>query len=60
MPEPRRALASDNWAGMHPQVVDALARANAGHVPAYGYDEWTERAAARFREHFRQGIASRL
>ncbi|HEY3318074.1 MAG TPA: low specificity L-threonine aldolase [Coriobacteriia bacterium] len=52
MSETRRALASDNWAGVHPQVLAEIAEAGAGHVPAYGYDEWTERAVARFREHF--------
>lgn len=52
MTEPRRALASDNWAGVHPRVLSKIAEANAGHVPAYGYDEWTERALAEFRRHF--------
>jgi threonine aldolase len=52
MTEPRRALASDNWAGAHPEVIAAMAEASAGHATAYGYDPWTERAVARFREHF--------
>ena len=43
---------SDNFAGVHPEILDAIARANAGHATAYGYDEWTERAAAAFRRHF--------
>jgi threonine aldolase len=52
MTEPRRGLASDNWAGAHPEVLAKMAEASAGHVHAYGYDEWTDRAVARFREHF--------
>ncbi|QZY50985.1 threonine aldolase family protein [Leucobacter tenebrionis] len=37
------AFASDNWAGVHPEVLDAIARANTGHAPAYGGDPWTAR-----------------
>lgn len=50
MPPARRAFASDNWAGAHPEVIEALARANGGHAPAYGYDEWTSAAEAAFRD----------
>lgn len=39
-----RAFASDNNAAVHPAVMAALARANSGHVAAYGSDEWTEKA----------------
>jgi threonine aldolase len=48
----KRGFASDNNAGVHPRVMDALAAANAGHVVAYGDDPFTEQARARFREHF--------
>ncbi|HVQ37320.1 MAG TPA: low specificity L-threonine aldolase [Pyrinomonadaceae bacterium] len=48
----RRSFASDNNAGVHPLVMDALATANQGHVVAYGDDVYTARAVARFREHF--------
>jgi threonine aldolase len=47
-----RGFASDNYAAALPEVLDAVAAANAGHAPAYGNDEWTARAEARFREHF--------
>ena len=43
---------SDNFAGVHPVILEAIARANEGHATAYGYDEWTERAEAAFRRHF--------
>lgn len=37
-------FASDNWTGAADVVMAALAQANAGAAPAYGGDEWTERA----------------
>jgi threonine aldolase len=48
----RIGFASDNHAGVHPEVIDAIAVANVGHAGAYGADPWTARAAERFREHF--------
>ncbi len=36
-----RHLASDNWSGVHPEVIAALAAVNSGHVPSYGADEYT-------------------
>jgi len=52
----RRGFASDNNAGAHPEVLEAIARANAGHVRAYGDDPWTARAVERIREHFGAGV----
>ena len=46
-------FASDNNAGICPQALEALVRANAeGHVPGYGDDEWTQAASARLRDLF--------
>lgn len=36
-----RAFGSDNWAGIHPEVMAAIAAANVDHAPAYGGDAWT-------------------
>jgi threonine aldolase len=47
---PARAFASDNAAGAHPAVLEAVARANAGHVLAYGDDPYTRECEGRFRE----------
>jgi threonine aldolase len=47
-----RGFASDNHAGAHPEVVDAIAAANTGHAAAYGSDPWTRRAEAALGEHF--------
>ena len=51
-----RGFASDNNAGVHPEVLDAIARANQGHVIAYGADPYTRSAIAKFEEHFGAGI----
>ena len=51
----RRGFASDNHAGVHPEVMAAIAAANEGHAAAYGGDPWTARAQHRFREHFGPG-----
>jgi threonine aldolase len=50
--KPSRSFASDNNAGVHPQVMEALAAVNNGHVIAYGDDPYTARAVKNFREHF--------
>ena len=47
-----RGFASDNNAGVHPEVLEAIARANQGHVVAYGDDVYTRSAIAKFEEHF--------
>jgi threonine aldolase len=49
---PRRSFASDNNAGVHPSVMQAIAAANDGHVIAYGDDVYTARAVKKFREQF--------
>jgi len=47
-----RGFASDNYAGTHPEVLEAVAAANVGHAAAYGADVWTARFAAIARELF--------
>ena len=47
-----RTFASDNWAGVHPEVMAAIAAANGDHTPAYGEDPVTEEAIGHFRRHF--------
>jgi threonine aldolase len=42
-------FASDNNAGVHPDILAALTSANQGHVPGYGDDEYTQRAERAFR-----------
>ena len=45
-------FASDNYAGICPEALQALTAANAGHAPAYGEDDWTRRVSDRLREVF--------
>jgi threonine aldolase len=55
--KPTRSFASDNNAGVHPEILEAIARANQGHVVAYGDDAYTRSAIAKFEEHFGTGIS---
>lgn len=47
-----RAFASDNYAGVHPEVLAALAAANVDHDVAYGNDVWTARLREVMAGHF--------
>ena len=47
-----RTFASDNYSGVHPDVLDALVDANTGHAAAYGADPWTARFGELARELF--------
>lgn len=49
---PSRSFASDNNAGVHPRILEAIVAANSGHVIAYGDDPYTEQATAKFRKEF--------
>jgi threonine aldolase len=47
-----RGFASDNYAGVHPEVLAAITEANGGHQVAYGEDVYTARLQDVVREHF--------
>lgn len=47
-----RDFGSDNYAGLHPQVLAAIAEANGGHQRGYGDDVYSARFAQVLREHF--------
>ena len=47
-----RGFASDNYAGVHPEILKALSRVNSGHQIAYGEDEVTAQLGQVIREHF--------
>lgn len=51
-----RGFASDNYSGVHPEVLAAIAAANDGHQVAYGEDVYTARLQEVFAEHFGEGI----
>jgi threonine aldolase len=47
-----RGFASDNYAGVHPEILAAIALANGGHQVAYGEDDYTAHLQGVFRHHF--------
>ncbi len=47
----KRGFASDNNAGVHPEVLREIAFINTGHELGYGSDPYTEMAIKLFREH---------
>jgi threonine aldolase len=47
-----KQFASDNYSGICPQALEYMMQANGVDGIAYGDDEWTQRAADRFRELF--------
>ncbi|HEX5616499.1 MAG TPA: beta-eliminating lyase-related protein [Acidimicrobiia bacterium] len=49
---PTVTFASDNAAGVHPRVMQALVAANEGHAVAYGHDRWSRRLTDAMRERF--------
>src|SRR3954453_18272404 len=51
-----RGFASDNYSGVHPEVLAALAAANDGHQVSYGEDDYTARLQELMVEHFGPGI----
>lgn len=51
-----RGFASDNYSGVHPAVLAAIADANDGHQSAYGEDAYTDRLQEVFAAHFGDGI----
>ncbi|MFI5952915.1 threonine aldolase family protein [Cryptosporangium sp. NPDC051539] len=46
------SFASDNYSGVHPEILAALAAANEGHQPSYGGDVYTSRLQDAVREVF--------
>jgi threonine aldolase len=47
-----RGFASDNYSGVHPEVLAALTEANEGHQVAYGEDQYTEALRTVIQKNF--------
>jgi threonine aldolase len=47
-----KTFASDNYSGVHPEILDALHIANEGHAGSYGADPFTARATEKFKSLF--------
>jgi len=54
--KPSRSFASDNNAGIHPEILAAISLVNVGHVVGYGADPYTQAAVERFKQHFGESI----
>lgn len=52
----RREFASDNNAGVHPDIMKAMQETNVGHTIAYGDDPYTAEAVNVFKSHFGEEI----
>ena len=50
-------FASDNAAGVAPEIIAAISRANDGATLAYGRDQWTRQVERRFAETFEREVA---
>lgn len=48
----KKTLASDNYAGVHPEIMDAIIKANVGHQGSYGADDFTAEAVLKFKQFF--------
>src|ERR1039457_1337540 len=55
--KPSRSFDSDNNASVHPEVLEAIKRANDGPAAAYGEDSHTELAVEKFRAEFGDDVA---
>jgi threonine aldolase len=53
-----RGFASDNFAGAHPRILEALAAVNGGHAMAYGEDAVTARAKSAFNRLFGREVTT--
>lgn len=51
-----RGFASDNYSGVHPEILAALAAANGGHQVSYGEDIYTARLQEVLEQQFGSGI----
>jgi len=51
-----RGFASDNYSGIHPEVLAAIVAANGGHQSAYGGDAYTARLQEVMAQHFGEGV----
>jgi threonine aldolase len=50
-------FASDNTAGIAPEILAAIGKANTGYALGYGNDDWTKRVERRFAEIFEKEVA---
>jgi threonine aldolase len=49
-------FSSENYAGVHDEIMDALIQANTGYAPSYGNDQLTQDTVALFKQIFGEEI----
>lgn len=54
--KPARSFASDNNAGVHPEILKAIGQANQGHVVGYGDDAYTHSAQTLFKKQLGEDV----
>lgn len=54
------SFASDNFSPVHPEIMEAIQKANIGHAMAYGEDPWTEKMKDLFKKTFGSSAESFL
>jgi threonine aldolase len=47
-----KSFASDNYSGVHPEIIEALTAANKDHAGSYGADPYTTSATQKFKSLF--------
>ncbi|MQY79352.1 MAG: threonine aldolase, partial [Bacteroidetes bacterium] len=52
----KRGFASDNNAGVHPEILKAISEVNTGHTIGYGDDKYTRQAIEKIKEFFGDNI----
>lgn len=51
-----KSFASDNYSGIHPEILQAIIEANRDHQISYGNDDYTEKVNRNFREIFGEAM----
>ena len=51
-----KSFASDNYSGIHSDILQAIQQVNIEHSGSYGNDPYTEQATQKFKEHFGDDI----
>ena len=51
------AFTSDNYSGIHPDILQAITNANGGHQKAYGDDIYTQKLGELIKERFGQNAS---
>lgn len=49
-----KSFASDNYAPVHPEVLEEIAKVNIDHMKAYGADQITEKAIDLIKNFWKQ------